>query len=98
MVTDPIADLLTRIRNANMAYHDLVEVPASRLKQEIVKTLHEEGFIRGYAEDEKIFECAECGTSISEEKVIMKEIEGEKYAFCSKSCTEEFEESIAPGS
>ena len=58
----------------------------------------EEGFIRGYTEDEKIEECAECGTSISEGKGIAKEIEGEKYTFCSKSCADEFEESLAPGS
>jgi len=47
-VTDPIADLLTRIRNANLAYHEIVEVPSSRLKLEIVRLLQEEGFIRGY--------------------------------------------------
>ncbi len=47
-VTDPIADLLTRIRNANLAYHEIVEIPASRLKLEIVKILQAEGFIRSY--------------------------------------------------
>ncbi|MCC6442383.1 MAG: 30S ribosomal protein S8 [Armatimonadetes bacterium] len=47
-VTDPIADLLTRIRNGNMAYHDVVEIPGSKLKVEIVRILQEEGFIRGY--------------------------------------------------
>ncbi|HLI49609.1 MAG TPA: 30S ribosomal protein S8 [Chthonomonas sp.] len=46
--TDPIADLLTRIRNANKAEHESVEISASRLKQEIVRILHEEGFIKGY--------------------------------------------------
>lgn len=48
VTTDPIADLLTRIRNANMAYHESTEVLASRLKLEIVKILHREGFIKGF--------------------------------------------------
>ncbi|MDQ0160392.1 30S ribosomal protein S8 [Alkalibacillus salilacus] len=47
-MTDPIADLLTRIRNANMARHDQLEVPASNLKKEIVDILKREGFIRDY--------------------------------------------------
>lgn len=47
-VTDPVADLLTRIRNANSANHDFVEVPASKLNMEIVRVLHGEGFIRNY--------------------------------------------------
>ena len=46
--TDPIADLLTRIRNANRANHDSLEISASRLKIEIVKILHKEGFIKGF--------------------------------------------------
>jgi len=44
-VTDPVADLLTRIRNANSADHDFVDVPASRLNVEIVRILQAEGFI-----------------------------------------------------
>ena len=47
-VTDPVADLLTRIRNANSVGHDQVEVISSRLNLEIVKILHAEGFIRSY--------------------------------------------------
>ena len=47
-MTDPIADMLTRIRNANMVRHDRVEIPASKLKLEIARTLHEEGYIRNY--------------------------------------------------
>ena len=47
-VTDPIADMLTRIRNAIMARHDLVPVPASRMKLSIAKILKEEGFINDY--------------------------------------------------
>lgn len=46
--TDPIADLLTRVRNANSAEHESVEVSASKIKQEIVRILKEEGFIKEY--------------------------------------------------
>ncbi len=47
-MTDPIADMLTRIRNANSAAHDSVEIPASRLKVALTKILREEGFIKHY--------------------------------------------------
>ncbi len=47
-MTDPIADMLTRIRNANMVGHERVEIPASKLKMELTRTLHEEGYIRNY--------------------------------------------------
>ncbi len=46
-VTDPIADMLTRIRNANMAGHEEVEVPYSRVKWEIARILRDEGYIKG---------------------------------------------------
>lgn len=48
VITDPIADMLTRLRNANTARHDHVDVPASRLKAEIAKILKEEGFIADF--------------------------------------------------
>lgn len=48
MMTDPIADMLTRIRNGITARHDSVQVPASRLKIAIAKVLKEEGFIRDF--------------------------------------------------
>ena len=48
MVTDPIADYLTRIRNAITANHRVVEVPASNLKKEMTKVLHDKGYIRNY--------------------------------------------------
>ena len=48
MLTDPIADMLTRIRNSIMAKADKVDIPASRMKLEIAKILKEEGFIRAY--------------------------------------------------
>ncbi len=47
-VTDPIADLLTRIRNANLARQEKVEVPSSKLKKAIVDILKREGYIRNY--------------------------------------------------
>ena len=47
-MTDPIADMLTRVRNANTVKHDTVDVPASNIKKEIARILLEEGFIRGY--------------------------------------------------
>jgi small subunit ribosomal protein S8 len=53
MVTDPIADYLTRIRNAVMANHRIVEIPSSRLKKEMTKILFEKGYILNYKfEDE----------------------------------------------
>jgi small subunit ribosomal protein S8 len=47
-ITDPIADLLTRIRNAHRANHDQLEVPGSKIKLEIVKILAQEQYIKGY--------------------------------------------------
>ena len=47
-MTDPIADMLTRIRNGIQAHHDRVEIPASKLKVEIARILKSEGFIRNY--------------------------------------------------
>jgi small subunit ribosomal protein S8 len=47
-VTDPIADMLTRIRNAQMGRHESLEFPASRIKLEILRILKEEGFIRDF--------------------------------------------------
>ncbi|MCM2584474.1 30S ribosomal protein S8, partial [Bacillus stercoris] len=46
VMTDPIADMLTRIRNANMVRHEKLEVPASKIKREIAEILKREGFIR----------------------------------------------------
>ena len=48
VMTDPIADLLTRIRNANSVHHDKVEIPASKIKQAVVQILKEEGFVRDF--------------------------------------------------
>ena len=52
---DPIADFLTRIRNAIKANHRIVEIPGSNIKKEITKVLHEKGYIQNYKfEDDKI--------------------------------------------
>ncbi|MGA9271288.1 MAG: 30S ribosomal protein S8 [Lutimonas sp.] len=48
MLTDPIADFLTRIRNATMAGHRVVEIPASNLKKEMTKILYDQGYILSY--------------------------------------------------
>ena len=47
-MTDPIADMLTRLRNANSAYHDTVSMPSSKLKVNIAEMLKAEGYIAGY--------------------------------------------------
>jgi small subunit ribosomal protein S8 len=48
MHTDPIADMLTRIRNANKALHETAEMPTSRMKEEIARLLQDEGYIAGF--------------------------------------------------
>ncbi len=48
-MTDPIADMLTRIRNANQAYHDTVSMPSSKIKTHIAEILQQEGYIAGWA-------------------------------------------------
>ena len=55
MMTDPIADMLSRIRNANNARHKSVDIPCSNIKKEIAKILLDEGYIKGYdvVEDDK---------------------------------------------
>lgn len=55
MMTDPIADMLTRIRNANNAKHESVKIPASKMKRDIAQILLDEGYIKGFnvTEDDK---------------------------------------------
>ena len=57
-MTDPIADYLTRVRNAYLAGHKTVEVPASKMKVEITRILHEKGYILAY----KVVEGTPCNT------------------------------------
>lgn len=52
-VTDPIADYLTRMRNALMAGHKIVEIPASNIKEEITKILMDQGYIHNYKREER---------------------------------------------
>ena len=53
MLTDPVADMLTRIRNANKELHDNAEMPTSKLKVEIARILKEEGYIRDFRVEEE---------------------------------------------
>jgi hypothetical protein len=55
----------------------------------------EEGFMKGYTEDEEVEECAECEAAIEPEKKVVRTIQGEKYKFCSKECADEFEEGVS---
>nr|WP_311836009.1 30S ribosomal protein S8 [Cellulomonas fimi] len=52
MMTDPIADMLTRLRNANSAYHDTVSMPYSKLKSHVAEILQAEGYIAGWKVEE----------------------------------------------
>lgn len=52
-VSDPVADLLTRIRNAHQAYHENVEVPFSKMNESIIRILQEEGYVQGHKVNEK---------------------------------------------
>lgn len=60
-ITDPIADMLTRIRNANSAKHDTVDIPASNMKKAIAQILVDEGYIKNY----KIIEDGKQGVILS---------------------------------
>ncbi len=55
----------------------------------------EEGFLKGYSEDDAVLECEECGAAIREEKKLVKEINSEEHTFCSKACSQEYVESLA---
>ncbi|MCF0209966.1 MAG: 30S ribosomal protein S8 [Bacteroidales bacterium] len=55
MLTDPIADYLTRIRNASMAKHRMVEIPSSKMKKEITKILFDKGYILNFKFEEDVF-------------------------------------------
>ena len=55
MVTDPIADYITRLRNAIMANHRIVELPSSKMKKEITKILFEKGYILNYKFEDNVF-------------------------------------------
>ena len=52
VMTDPIADMLTRLRNANSVFHETVDVPGSKIKSAIAEVLKEEGFIKDYSFNE----------------------------------------------
>jgi small subunit ribosomal protein S8 len=60
MMTDPIADMLTRIRNANIAMHDEVRMPSSKLKESLAAILAKEGYIEGFEVDDTPASPARC--------------------------------------
>ena len=64
MLTDPIADMLTRIRNANRAMHDSASMPTSRMKEEIARLLKDEGYIKDF----KVVEAEPVATLVIELK------------------------------
>ncbi len=72
----------------------IADTGESKKEQFIEEDDLESSFMKGYTEDEKIDECAECGSAINDEKKLVREIEGEEYAFCSDLCEKEFKESI----
>jgi small subunit ribosomal protein S8 len=53
-MTDPIADMLTRVRNANQAYHEVVSMPSSNLKAKIAEILRQEGYIAGWRVEDNV--------------------------------------------
>ncbi|MEX2504251.1 MAG: 30S ribosomal protein S8 [Egicoccus sp.] len=53
-MTDPVADMLTRIRNASIAYHDAASMPSSKIKVNIAKVLEQEGYITGWSLEETV--------------------------------------------
>jgi len=55
---------------------------------------NEKAFLKGYLQEDKIQECAECGSALNEENLIVKEIDSEKCLFCCKECVKDYEESI----
>lgn len=63
-------------------------------EEKVIDEEADEGFMKGYEEDEEVEECAECGSAIKKEKKISLTIEGEEYNFCSDFCSKEFEETM----
>jgi small subunit ribosomal protein S8 len=53
-MTDPVADMLTRVRNASLAYHDSTSMPSSKIKVNIAKVLEQEGYITGWSLEETV--------------------------------------------
>lgn len=74
---------------------DEEEKSEEKVAEEDLDTTEEDGFLEGFEDDdEEAEECAECGEVVKAEKKVTRDIEGEKYVFCSKECADEFEESL----
>ena len=92
VMTDPIADMLTRIRNANAALHETVNIPASRMKAAVLEILLQEGFVKNVEKEENTLKVT-LKYGSNNEKVIteIKRISNQVYVFTRKgrtsSCT-----------
>lgn len=75
MMTDPVADLLTRIRNAQLAKHDKVVVRTSRLRTEILRVLKAEGYVEDYVIVPGVVTLAEVSLRYYQEKAVIKKID-----------------------
>lgn len=64
-------------------------------EEHIEEEEEDEGFSKGYSEEDEAEECAECGVTLRHKKKVTKSIEGEEYVFCSDECAKDFEESMA---
>lgn len=78
----------------NYTFNGDTEKTAKKVVEQEGLDSSEEGFMKGYSDDEEIEECVECGSAIEEENRTVKEIDGELVTFCSKACAEEFEENL----
>jgi small subunit ribosomal protein S8 len=76
MMTDPIADMLSRIRNASLARHDRAEMPHSYLKQNLAEVLKSEGFI----DDVRVADATEAGTGLKTLTLVMRYGKGKESA------------------
>ena len=69
-MSDPLGDMLTRIRNGQQAHKSVIETPASKIRANVLEVLQREGYIRGYKREEK-------GPGIAELKIELKYVDGE---------------------
>ncbi|MBU0470877.1 MAG: hypothetical protein KKA62_02905 [Nanoarchaeota archaeon] len=77
----------------NYVFDEDVKSTEKVIEQEDLES-SEEGFLRGYGEEDEVEECAECGSAVDEEKKVTKNIDGEDQVFCSTDCAEDFEENL----
>ena len=79
----------------NYVFDEEEKKDGEEVTEEDLDSSEEDGFLEGFEDDdEEAEECSECGEVVKAEKKVTREIEGEKYIFCSKECADEFEESL----